>query len=155
MKPLVVHNQIGDSHLMNCNLCGAFFPKSGSQVIRVAKRAGPLSKVYASDILRTLYSLCHQKSQNSKENLKMSNSYSEVRTLIIDWLFEVCDNLKLAHRTLYHAINILDRFLSISIRQGRDMDQTLVMMQALSCLFISAKNYELDPHVPSSKKFLS
>lgn len=35
------------------------------------------------------------------------------------------------------------------------MDQTLIMLQALSCLFIAAKNYELDPMVPSSKKFLT
>jgi len=28
------------------------------------------------------------------------------------------------------------------------------MLQALSCLFISAKNYEMDPTVPSSRKFL-
>ena len=28
------------------------------------------------------------------------------------------------------------------------------MLQGLACLFISAKNYEMDPTVPSSKKFL-
>jgi hypothetical protein len=28
------------------------------------------------------------------------------------------------------------------------------MLQGLACLFISAKNYEMDPTVPSSRKFL-
>jgi len=28
------------------------------------------------------------------------------------------------------------------------------MLQGLACLFASAKNYEMDPTVPSSKKFL-
>ena len=28
------------------------------------------------------------------------------------------------------------------------------MIQGLSCLFIAAKNYEMDPTVPSSRKFL-
>jgi hypothetical protein len=34
------------------------------------------------------------------------------------------------------------------------MDQALIMLQGLACLFIAAKNYEMDPTVPSSKKFL-
>jgi len=34
------------------------------------------------------------------------------------------------------------------------MDQSLIMLQALCCLFIAAKNYEKDPNVPSSRKFL-
>jgi len=34
------------------------------------------------------------------------------------------------------------------------MDQSTIMLQALCCLFIAAKNYEKDPHVPSSRKFL-
>ena len=89
------------------------------------------------------------------EQLKISNSYAEVRSLIVDWLFEVTDNLKLSQRSLYHAMNVLDRFLSVRMRKlGKDMDQTLIMLQALSSLFVTAKNYELDPSVPSSKKFL-
>ena len=28
------HIKFGDNHLVNCNLCGAFCPKSGSSVIR-------------------------------------------------------------------------------------------------------------------------
>lgn len=34
------------------------------------------------------------------------------------------------------------------------MEQNNVMIQALACLFISAKNYEMDPTVPSSRRFL-
>ena len=34
------------------------------------------------------------------------------------------------------------------------MDQSTIMLEALSCLFIAAKNYEKDPNVPSSRKFL-
>ena len=115
-----------------------------------------MSKVLSSDILRSLYSQCHNKSQNTHEQLRLSTAYTEVRHLIIDWLYEVTENLKLQQRTLYHAISILDQFLSLQQRiHSKDMDQTLVMLQALSCLFISAKNYEMDPTVPSSRKFLT
>ena len=34
------------------------------------------------------------------------------------------------------------------------MEQSMIMLQALCCLFIAAKNYEKDPNVPSSRKFL-
>ena len=34
------------------------------------------------------------------------------------------------------------------------MEQNTIMLQGLACLFISAKNYEMDPTVPSSRKFL-
>ena len=79
-----------------------------------------------------------------------------MRGLIIDWLYEVTDTLKLQHRTFYHSISILDKFLSLQLRLfQKDMDQSLVMLQGLSCLFIAAKNYEMDPTVPSSKKFLT
>lgn len=49
----------------------------------------------------------------------------------------------------------MDTFLSIQLKEaGKDMDQNLIMLQGLACLFISAKNYEMDPTVPSSRKFL-
>lgn len=88
-------------------------------------------------------------------NLKISSSYQEVRGLIIDWLCEVSETLHLSPRSMYNAVSILDKFLSNQLKQrGVEMEQNLVMLQGLSCLFIAAKNYEMDPTVPSSRKFL-
>jgi hypothetical protein len=39
-------------------------------------------------------------------------------------------------------------------REKKDMEQGVIMLQALCCLFIAAKNLEKDPNVPSSRKFL-
>jgi hypothetical protein len=88
--------------------------------------------------------------------IKISKSYQEVRSLIIDWLSEVCQALRLdVVRSAYNGVLLLDRFLTQTKKSsGKDMDQTLIMMQALCCLFIAAKNYEKDPHVPSSRRFL-
>lgn len=88
--------------------------------------------------------------------MKLSGPYCEVRSLIVEWLFEVSETLKLQKNTLYHSISILDKFLSMQLRlKSKDMDQSLVMLQGLACLFVAAKNYEMDPTVPSSKKFLA
>lgn len=39
-------------------------------------------------------------------------------------------------------------------KQKKDMDQDTVMLQALCCLFIAAKNHEKDNKFPSSRRFL-
>jgi hypothetical protein len=146
---------VGDVHLINCNVCGAFIPKQGSQVIRAKHRQYQQMKLYSSDVLRTMYSQCQQKSQRTDLNMKISSSYQEVRSLIIDWLCEVTEGLHLQGRSLFHAVSVLDKFLSLQLKQrGVEMVQNLVMLQGLACLFIAAKNYEMDPTVPSSKKFL-
>ena len=87
---------VGDAHLENCNKCGAYFPKSGAMVIRALKRHTQQSKLYTSDILRSMYSQCQvRSSQKSDQMTKISSSYQEVRNLIIDWLAEVAETLHL------------------------------------------------------------
>lgn len=115
-----------------------------------------MNKLYTSDILRSLYSQCQAKGTSTASALKVSTHYQEVRNLIIDWLVEVSETLRLdVYKSAYHAIGILDRFLSVNLRKNKkDMEQSLIMLQALCCLFIAAKNYEKDPLVPSSRKFL-
>ena len=82
-----------------------------------------MNKVFSSDILRSMYSMCHQQSTKQSEHIKVSTPYSEVRNLIIDWLCEVADTLHLSSRSLYHSISILDRFLSNQMKQfQKDMD---------------------------------
>jgi len=50
---------------------------------------------------------------------------------------------------------LLDKFLSNNLKNHKkELDQSTIMLQALCCLFIAAKNYEKDPNVPSSRKFL-
>ena len=75
--------------------------------------------------------------------------------MIIDWLAEVAETLHLdVQKSAYHGVVLLDKFLSSNLGGGKEMDQSAIMLQALCCLFIAAKNYEKDPNVPSSRKFL-
>ena len=52
---------VGDNHLINCNMCGAFFPKTSALTIRSKGRQSNLHKLYSSDILRNMYSQCQLK----------------------------------------------------------------------------------------------
>jgi len=55
--------------------------------------------------------------------MKISSSYQEVRGLIIDWLCEVTESLHLTGRTMYHAVSILDKFLSLQLKtKGVEME---------------------------------
>lgn len=103
-----------------------------------------------------MYAQCQAKASRTDQAIKISPSYQEVRTLIIDWLVEVAETLRLCiHKSAYHAVALLDRFLSNNSKHnGKEMDQSTIMLQALCCLFVAAKNYEKDPNVPSSRKFL-
>lgn len=66
---------VGDAHLVNCNICGAYFPTSGSMTMRAVKRHSNMNKLYTSDILRSLYSQCQSKGGNPVTALKISTHY--------------------------------------------------------------------------------
>jgi len=42
-----------------------------------------------------MYAQCQQKASRTEDAVKISPSYQEVRTLIIDWLVEVAETLRL------------------------------------------------------------
>ena len=82
-----------------------------------------MNMMYSSDILRSIYSQCQTISQKTNFTLKFGHSYAEVRSLIIDWMCEVSENLKLSLRSVYHAVSILDQFLSYRLKkEGVDME---------------------------------
>ena len=80
----------------------------------------------------------------------------------MNWLEEVANDLNLKDRTLHWALLLHDRFMEkinqTSFDGGPVKDYTQidkVLINSLGCLFIAAKNYEIDPKVPSSSKFVS
>lgn len=82
-----------------------------------------MSKMNSSDVLRTMYSQCQQKSTVVDQQVKISGSYQEVRQLIIDWLCEVAETLKLSQRSVYHAVHIMDKFLTNQLaHKGIEME---------------------------------
>jgi len=70
----------------------------------------------------------------------------------------VASDLNLKDRTLHWALLLHDRYMEkinqsfdFSVRDYSQIDKVLI--NSLGCLFIAAKNYEIDPKVPSSTKF--
>lgn len=78
--------------------------------------------------------------------------------MLIDWLTEGGEQLKLLQRTVFQAIVLHDRYMDrecnpIDFSNGLDEIDNF-MVNALACLFISAKNNEIDTQMPHSGKFL-
>jgi G2/mitotic-specific cyclin 1/2 len=71
----------------------------------------------------------------------------QMRSILVDWLIEVHVKFRLLPETLYLAVNIVDRFLSLRV-------VSLVKLQlvGLTSLFIAAKYEEVV--LPSIKNFL-
>ena len=78
--------------------------------------------------------------------------------MLIDWLIEGGIQLKLLNRTVFQAVVLHDRYMD---RDGSPIDFSNgmaeidnFMINALACLFISAKNNEIDTQMAHSNKFM-
>ena len=106
-----------------------------------------------TEILRTTYALCMHNAP-----LTAHPQYSQMRKMLIEWLIEGGEQLKLATRTIFHAIVLHDRYMCGSDRPldfQNGMDEIdRFMINALACLLISAKNCEIDTQLAHSTKFM-
>jgi len=71
----------------------------------------------------------------------------KMRTILVDWLVEIHSNFRLLPETLYLAVNIVDRFLSLRV-------VSLVKLQlvGITAMFIASKYEEVV--APSVKNFV-
>jgi len=70
---------------------------------------------------------------------KLSDINSNMRAVLIDWLVEVHRMFKLIPETLFMAVSLIDRFLSLSSTVSRDTLQVL----GTTSLFIASKYEEI------------
>ncbi|NWW94789.1 CCNE1 protein, partial [Rhynochetos jubatus] len=64
-----------------------------------------------------------------------------MRTILLDWLMEVCEAYKLHRETFYLAQDIFDRFMATQ----QDVAKRMVQLIGVSSLFIAAKIEEVYP----------
>ncbi|XP_074644383.1 G1/S-specific cyclin-E-like [Tubulanus polymorphus] len=65
----------------------------------------------------------------------------KMRTILLDWLVEVCEVYRLTRDTYYLAVDFIDRYLSAAKNVGKEKLQLL----GISALFISSKTEEIYP----------
>ena len=75
---------------------------------------------YAREIIHHLKELELVNRPKANYIKQQSDITSSMRSILVDWLVEVCEEYKLHTETLYLAINYTDRFLSkMSVLRGK------------------------------------
>ena len=64
-----------------------------------------------------------------------------MRSVLLDWLIEVCEVYRLHRETYYLAMDFLDRYLALT----EDLPKTQLQLIGITCLFIAAKMEEIYP----------
>ena len=75
---------------------------------------------YAVDIIQHLKELEQINKPKANYIKQQQDITSSMRSILVDWLVEVCEEYKLHTETLYLAVNYTDRFLSkMSVLRGK------------------------------------
>jgi len=72
---------------------------------------------------------------------------AKMRTILIDWLIDVHIKFKLAYKTLYLTINIIDRFLSI-----KKLARQRLQLLGITAMLVASKYEEI--YAPETKDFV-
>ncbi|KAJ1523943.1 hypothetical protein ONE63_010492 [Megalurothrips usitatus] len=64
-----------------------------------------------------------------------------MRSVLLDWLIEVCEVYRLHRETYYLAMDFLDRYLALTA----NLPKTQLQLIGITCLFIAAKMEEIYP----------
>ncbi|KAI0009095.1 G2/mitotic-specific cyclin-B [Xylariaceae sp. FL0662B] len=102
---------------------------------------------YANDIFEYLRDLECNSIPNPQYMSHQDDLEWKTRGILVDWLIEVHTRFHLLPETLFLAINIIDRFLSMKVVQ---LDR--VQLVGITAMFIASKYEEvLSPHVSNFK----
>lgn len=101
---------------------------------------------YVNDIFPYLHELEKKTLPDAGYLLKQTNMKPRMRSILVDWLVEMHQRFRLLPETLFLAINIMDRFMSVEVVQ---IDK--LQLLATGLLFIAAKYEEV--FSPSVKNY--
>lgn len=78
-------------------------------------------------------------------------NYIKYRRLLVDWMWEIGDTIRLAYTTIHHSVALMDTFFS----KVKDIETTkagkdFLQLVALTSIFISAKFREKDSRGPTA-----
>ncbi|KAI5960666.1 CLB2 [Candida pseudojiufengensis] len=105
-----------------------------------------MASEYVNEIFSYFYELEIRMLPDSKYLFKQKNLKPKMRSILVDWLVEMHLKFRLLPESLFLAINIMDRFMSIEIVQ---IDK--LQLLATGSLFIAAKYEEV--FSPSIKNY--
>ena len=107
-------------------------------------RHSPLPHFHWADS-QEVWQVMLKKEEHYVRNCNMLNRHSQLqprmRSILLDWLIEVCEVYRLHRETFYLAIDFIDRYLSVT----RDVQKQQLQLIGITALFIGAKLEEIYP----------
>merc|ERR1712156_1196050 len=103
-----------------------------------------IAKKSPNDLWHPFVSKNRKAYQREKSNVLLSKhpTYtSRMRTILLDWLIEVCEVYRLQRETFYLSVDFFDRYMSLT----KNIPKTKLQLIGVTCLFISAKIEEIYP----------
>jgi len=103
-----------------------------------------IAKKSAHDLWQPFISKNRKTYQREKSAVLLSKhpTYtSRMRTILLDWLIEVCEVYRLHRETFYLSADFFDRYMSRTI----NVPKTKLQLIGVTCLFIAAKIEEIYP----------
>merc|ERR1712109_253925 len=83
----------------------------------------------------------HQRDKSAVLLSKHPTYTSRMRTILLDWLIEVCEVYRLHRETFYLSADFFDRYMSRTM----NIPKTKLQLIGVTCLFIAAKIEEIYP----------
>jgi len=87
------------------------------------------------------YRKAYQRDKSSVLLQKHPTYTARMRTILLDWLIEVCEVYRLHRETFYLSADFFDRYMSRKI----DVPKTKLQLIGVTCLFIASKIEEIYP----------
>ena len=109
-----------------------------------SSRYSPLPSISWADA-REVWDLMISKDETYQRNALMLHRHptlqARMRSILMDWLSEVCEVYRLNRDTYYLCIDFIDRYLSYQT----DIPKQQLQLLGITCLFIAAKIEEIYP----------
>ena len=109
-----------------------------------SRRCSPLPNFSFADA-KEVWDLMVGKDETYQRNALMLHRHptiqARMRSILIDWLSEVCEVYRLSRDTYYLCIDFIDRYLSYQ----SDVPKQQLQLLGITCLFIAAKIEEIYP----------
>lgn len=97
-------------------------------------------KEYSKEILSYLMEIERKFAVDSSYMTRQPEINYKMRTILVDWMIEVCDEYKLHSETLFLAVGMIDRFLS-----NMSIPRHNFQLLGTTALFIASKYEEIYP----------
>ena len=97
--------------------------------------------------LRYLLRQCESKRVRRSYMSSQRSITAEMRAILVDWMVDVSQKFKLLPQTLFMAVGLLDRFMSL-----RQVEQSKLQLAGITCVMIIGKYEEIFP--PTVKDYI-